>query len=92
MGDPEASTRYRNETNLSSPDANPLVPQCSVAYLALLLLKEPQSGEKYCSSFCLRKRLEDFAVALTVAESFLEPSNCEHHAILSKAHHLCKIE
>jgi len=28
-------------------------------------------------------------VALKVAESFLEPSNCEHHAILRKAHHLC---
>jgi hypothetical protein len=35
---------------------------------------------------------EDFAVALKVAESFFEPSNCDHHAILRKAHHLCKIE
>jgi hypothetical protein len=34
---------------------------------------------------------EDFAVAVKVAKSFFESSNCEHQAILRKAHHLCKI-
>jgi hypothetical protein len=34
---------------------------------------------------------EDFAVALKIAKIVFEPSNFEHHAILRKAHHLCKI-
>jgi hypothetical protein len=29
--------------------------------------------------------------ALKVARASFEPSNCEHHAILRQAHHLCKI-
>jgi hypothetical protein len=29
-------------------------------------------------------------MALKVAELFFEPSNCEHRAILRKAHHLCR--
>ena len=91
MGDPEASNRYLNETNLSS-SANPLVPQCSVGYLALFLpLRNPKAAKSIAFLFVSASDSEDFAVALKVAESFLEPSNCEHHAILRKAHHLCKI-
>jgi hypothetical protein len=33
----------------------------------------------------------NFAAALQVANPLSEASNCEHHAILSKAHHLYKL-
>jgi hypothetical protein len=34
---------------------------------------------------------EDLDAALEHSESVFEPSNCEHHTVLCKAHHLCKI-